>query len=191
MKRNEVEAKIKEVFGEEVDAKSFVDFIMAENGKDIQAIKTASTRDLLEATQAKEAAEAELKAYQQGGEHYVDQTEFERLKKFESDTLSEQKTAKTKAALLKLLDDSKASPAIKELLVKAIDLDAVKFKDDGSIENADEIIKPLKESYPMCFTSVKQKTGAPSNPPAHNPAGGASGEPKSLKEALNERYTGQ
>lgn len=191
MKRNEVEAKIKEVFGEEVDAKSFVDFIMAENGKDIQAIKTASTRDLLEATQAKEAAEAELKAYQQGGEHYVDQTEFERLKKFESDTLSEQKTAKTKAALLKLLDDSKASPAIKELLVKAIDLDAVKFKDDGSIENADEIIKPLKESYPMCFTSVKQKTGAPSNPPAQTGTEGGSSQSATLKGALQEKYAEQ
>lgn len=191
MKRNDVEAKIKEVFGEEVDAKSVVDFIMAENGKDIQSIKTTSTQELLKVTQEKEAAEAELKAYKEGGEHYVDQTEFERLKKFESDTLTEQKTAKTKAAVLKLLDESKASPAIKELLARAIDFDAVKMKDDGTIENADEIIKPLKESYPMCFTSVKQKTGAPSNPPTQNTAGGASGEPKSLREALSEKYSGE
>lgn len=187
MKRSEIEAKAKELFGEDVDPKAFIDYIMAENGRDVQAVKNASTKDLIDATQAKEAAESALKEYQEGGSKFVNQTEFERLRQFEQDTLKARKTEKTTAAIMKLLEENKANPTIAKLLVKGVDFDSVKIKDDGTIENADEIIKPLKEAYPTCFTEVRQKTGAPSNPPAPN-LGGGEGEPKSIAAALHNKY---
>ena len=192
MKRSELEAKIKEVFGEEVDSKSVVDYVMAENGRDVNNAKNASNAQLIELTQAKEKAEADLKEYTEGAKK-VDTEEFERLKKFEQDTLNDQKTAKMNDAIMKLLEESNASPAVKSLLAKGIDIDTVKLKDDGTIENAEEIIKPLKEAYPSCFTQVKQKGGNPANPPAPIPGqgegGGNKGDIVDLTGALVEHYT--
>lgn len=189
MKRAEIEAKIKETYGEEVDAKSLVDYIMAEYGRDVQAVRTASTKELLEAQQAKEAAETELKDYKEGGSKFVNQTEFERLRQFEQETLTAQKNEKIKAAVMKLLEDNKANATVKELLVNGIDFNTVKMKDDGTIENGEEIIKPLKEHYPTCFTSVQNKNANPAAPtPGQGGDGNGNGNVFDIASALKEKY---
>lgn len=185
MKRAELEAKIKAITGEDVDIRELVNYVMTENGKDVESAKTTLTTQLLEATDAKAAAENALKEYQEGGQKFVDMAEFERLKKFETDTLTAQKTEKVSEAVKKLLTDNKAADSLLELLIKGIDFDSVKLKDDGTIENGEELIKPLKEKYPSCFTKIENQTGAPANPPGGNGNGGSPApQPKSLRDGL-------
>ena len=75
------------------DISDTVDAIMELNGADIENAKKSAGTDTQALTAENEALKAQIKAYEKGGEKYVDPAEIERLKKFETDTKSAQKRA--------------------------------------------------------------------------------------------------
>ena len=80
------------------NAGEIIDAIMEINGADIENAKklggsndTALNREIERLKGENQNLKDELKAYDKGGEKYVDTAEFERLKAFETDTVARQK----------------------------------------------------------------------------------------------------
>mgnify|MGYP000863680981 CR=1 FL=1 len=146
MKRDE----LKKLLGEVENAGEIIDKIMEINGTDIENAKKPTetlTTDL-------DNLKAELAKYDVGGEKYVDATEFNRLKQFETDTVGQKTRAEKENAVLELLKSNKASPKAEKLLLKAIALDDLEVA-DGKIKDGEKIITDLKTDYADFFVTEK------------------------------------
>ena len=123
-----------------------------------------------------EAAKAELKKYQKGGELYNDPKEVERLKNFEKDTLSKAEREKKTAALTELFKGANASESAIKLLIKTQNLEDVKLGEDGKVENGSELLKSAKADYADLFNA-----GGSGAPHAHTEQeGNGSGKSKQV-----------
>lgn len=98
------------------------------------------------------AAQEELKKYQKGGEYYVDKKEHERLKAFETETLTKAKREKTTAALTKLYKDAGASESAVKLLIKGHNIDEIEVNEKDEIKNGAEFVKTAKADYADLFS---------------------------------------
>lgn len=176
MKRADLLAKLEGV----ANAQEIVDFVMSENGKDIESAKV----DTSSFEQKISELQASVKAYEQGGDKYIDPSEYARLVKAEEETKTREQLNNTKNAVKQWLKDNNASDKALELLIKAVDLNAVEIK-EGKIANPD-VLGSLKTEYKDFFVEVEQGGATPSNPPA--PQAVASSEPKTLAEAVKQKY---
>ncbi|HZJ77209.1 MAG TPA: hypothetical protein VFD52_00205 [Clostridia bacterium] len=163
MKRAELEVKLQGV----EKAKDIIDFIMAENGKDITSLRA----DKEAAISSREEAIAKLAAFKEFTPEKVeafnafDPTEFEELKKYKADAETKAIVDKKTEAVLALLKENKASEKAAKLLIKGVDLNSVEFDESGKLKNGEEIIKPLVEDFAEYFTTETQGGAEAATPP--------------------------
>lgn len=158
MKREELKAL--ELTDEQVNA------VMKMYGKSITELQNG----LSTAQADSETAKAELKKYQKGGELYIDGEEHQRLKTFETETLTKETNAKKTAALTKLFKGANASDSATKLLISSSKLDEIELDDQGEIKGGAEILKKAKDDYADLF-AVNGNSGVPQSPDGE---GGAS-----------------
>ncbi len=114
------------------------------------------------------AAQEELKKYQKGGEYYVDKKEHERLKAFETETLTKAKREKKTAALMKLYKSANVSDGVAKLLVKRHNLDEIDLDDKEEVKDGAELLKTAKADFADVFAG----NGNAGAPHAHEEQGG-------------------
>lgn len=145
-------------------ADEVVNAVMVLHGKKMtEAIKQA-TADNAEGKEAQE----ELKKYQKGGEYYVDRKEHERLKAFETETLTKAEREKKTEALTKLYKSANASDGAVKLLIKGQKLEDIQLDEKGDIKGGADLLKTAKADYADLF-AAGGNTGAPH---AHKEQGG-------------------
>ncbi len=110
-----------------------------------------------------ETAKTELKRYQKGGDAYIDAKEHERLKAFETETLTKVEREKKKAALTKLYKSGGAKDSAIPLLLKGQNWDEIEIDDKEDVKNGTEILKAAQAEYADGF-GVNGNTGAPHVP---------------------------
>ena len=137
-------------------ADEHVNGVMVLHGKAMTEATNKATVAQAEADNAK----AELKKYQKGGELYQDPKEFERLKKFENDTLTKATRDKKTAALTKLYKSANASDSAIKLLVSSADLDNLEIDEKEEIKGGADLLKQAKADYAELF-NVNGNSGVP------------------------------
>ena len=182
MKRSELEEKLQGV----ENAKEIINFVMSENGKDIEALKAA-----------KEKAEAERKELETKLSEYAEFTpekiaafkefdpeEFEMLKKFKTDTETAQAFAKKEAAAMKILSDKGFSEKTAKLILKAEreSVNGIEIDESGTAKNADKFFEPIGKNYADFVTKTEQGGAKAATPPAP-----AAQKPETLASAVAEK----
>ena len=166
MKRAELEALLQGV----ENAKEVIDKIMAINGTDIEAQKTAREQ----AETARNEAEAKLAEYAEFTPEKVkafkafNPSEVEELRKYKAENETAQVRAKKETAVMELLKSNKASDKAAKLLIKGIDLNAVEFDEKGAVKDGTKIIEPLKSEYAEYFTTETTGGATAGNPLGNN-----------------------
>jgi DNA repair exonuclease SbcCD ATPase subunit len=166
MKRAELETKLQGI----ENAKEIIDFVMSENGKDVEALKTAREQ----AETARKEAEAKLAEYAEFTPEKVEAfkafnpSEVEELRKYKAENETAQTKSKKEAAVMELLKSNKASDKAAKLLIKCIDLNAVEFDEKGAVKDGTKIIEPLKSEYAEYFTTETTGGATAGNPPGNN-----------------------
>lgn len=156
MKREELKAL--ELTDEQINA------VMRLHGMSITELHNG-----ISAAQAEsETAKTELKRYQKGGDAYIDAKEHQRLKAFETETLTKAEREKKTAALTKLYKSANASDGAIKLLIKGHNLDEVTLDEKGEVKDGAELLKSAKADYADLF-AAGGNTGAPH---AHEEQGG-------------------
>ena len=133
-----------------------VNSVMKLYGKAIVELQNGMTTAQAES----ETAKTELKRYQKGGDAYTDPAEFERLKKFEQDTLSKETNAKKTAALTKLYKGANASESVVKLLISGVNLAEIELDEKGEVKGGADLLKKAKADYADLF-GANGNTGAP------------------------------
>lgn len=179
--------------GEIENAKNIVDFIMDENGKDIETAKAKVREEFSDYEQTKtDLAEkaAELQKFEKDGELYIDREEYSNLVKFKQETEQQAELSQKTKAITELLKSNNANEKAVKLLTKAIKLDEVEFEEsDGqlTIKNGSKVLEGLKSEYADFFVTNTESGGAKSTtPPAE--ATDKSTAPLTLQDALKEKY---
>lgn len=182
MKRAELEALLQGV----ENAKEVIDKIMAINGTDIEAHKTA-----------KEKAEAERKELETKLSEYAEFTpekveafkafnpeEFETLKKFKADTETAQAFAKKETAAMKILSDKGFSEKAAKLILKAEreSVNGIEIDESGTAKNADKFFEPIGKNYADFATKTEQGGAQAATPPAQTAQ-----KPETLASAVAEK----
>lgn len=144
-------------------ADELVEPVMRIHGEHTQKLASAITT----ANSERDAAKAELKRYQKGGDAYIDAKEHQRLKDFETETLTKAEREKKTAALTKLYKSANASDSAVKLLLKTHNLDEIELDDKEEVKGGAEILKAAQADYADVF-SANGNAGVP-----HATEGGA------------------
>lgn len=160
------------------NAGDIIDAIMEINGADIENAKKNGddgvlNREIERLKGEKDSLMQQLKAYEKGGEKYVDTAEFERLKTFETEALAKAETEKRTSAVKELLKKHNAREDMLPLLMNGIAFDSVEFSEDGSLKDGEKLVTALKEKYSAGFSQEAQGAGgAPFAKPDPGSGGG-------------------
>lgn len=176
MKRQEIKSLLRGI-KPDGDLSDIIDAIMEMNGADVENAKKTAGTDAEKLVAENERLTTKLKAYEKGGEHYVDPAEIERLKKFETDTKTAQQRATVEAAVNEMLIRNKVNPTVIKLTLKNLNVDDVKLDDKGKVttEYETEYMKAFKADYPEAIETPRPGTGAPTR--------GGNGEPDGSGDA--------
>lgn len=175
MKRQELKALLHGV----ENAGEIIDQIMEINGADIENAKKekgsgneALNREIERLKGENGSLAEQIKAYEKGGEKFIDAAEFERLKTFEADTIARQKKEKQTVAVKALLKKNNARDDMLDLLLNGVSLDRIEIAENGTIKDGDKIVAGLKEKYAAGFSEDANGTGgapfAKTDPPGGN-----------------------
>lgn len=183
MKRAELESRLQGI----ENAKELIDFIMAENGKDIGSAKgeveqIRAERDTLkgEIEKFKDFTPEKVEAYKA-----FNPAELTELRDYKTQKENEAvRNAKTAALEKVLASNNVTNEKARKLLIKAIELDKIELS-EGAIKDIDKIISPLKAEYSDFFT-VASPGGAHAATIVPGVVTGA--ENVSLKDALKAHY---
>lgn len=126
---------LKGLLGAIENADDIIDQIMTEYGKDLAKAKAES-----------ETARAAVKAYEVGGEKYIDPVEYAALKQFKADTTAKQMEERQRAAIKEALKGAKYRDTDTTLLTDLLFRD-VAFAEDGT-HNCAAIVEGVKKRYP-------------------------------------------
>lgn len=137
-------------------AEETVNAVMVLHGKKMTEAINKATADNADG----KAAQEELKKYQKGGEYYVDKKEHERLKAFETETLTKAEREKKTAALTKLYKSANASDSAVKLLLKSHNLDEIELDDKGEVKGGVDVLKAAQADYADLF-SANGNAGVP------------------------------
>ena len=133
-----------------------VEQVMRIHGEHNQKLASGITT----ANNERDAAKAELKRYQKGGDSYIDAKEHERLKAFEKDTLTSANRKANGEALMELYRSENVSESAAKLLVKTHNLDEIERDENGKVKGGADIIKADKADYAELF-SANGNAGVP------------------------------
>ena len=137
-------------------AEETVNAVMVLHGKKMTEAINKATADNADG----KAAQEELKKYQKGGEYYVDKKEHERLKAFETETLTKAEREKKTAALTKLYKSANASDSAVKLLLKSHNLDEIELDDKGEVKGGVDVLNAAQADYADLF-SANGNAGVP------------------------------
>lgn len=172
------------------DISDTVDAIMELNGTDIENAKKSAGTDSATLAAENEALKTQLKAFEKGGDKYVDPTEIERLKKFETDTKAAQKRTAAEAAVNEMLTRNKVNATVIKLTLKNLNVDDVKLDDKGKVtkEYEEGYMKAFKADYPEAIETPPDGTGAPAHGGSGNGSNGGAAPKATLENLLAERH---
>ena len=188
MKRNEIDDLFKEleIEADETKKKAFADRVMKINGDDINKEKT-NTETVRNDLKVKEGLIEELNAKIKE----ASSVDIEKIKQEQFDL--------GKAEGSKEFEDFKKTSALKDSIKGAKDFDLVKSKlnldkieyekdDKGNytVKGIEEQLKSIKETYSYLFEDDKVQTKTVDLGGQHQ--GTVDNSPKTLREALNEKY---
>lgn len=163
MKRETIEAMLKEAGVAEDKMKTAVDGIMAENGKDIEAEQAKTTAETAKLTTAnntiKELQEAAKKF--DGKDPDKLKADLEALQtKYNNDIAAEQKKASDVRKEFRLKESLREAGVVdpEYLIYKHGGVDKFAFSDDAPI-GVDDILKPYKEKSPHLFKEEEEMGG--------------------------------
>lgn len=163
MKRETIEAMLKEAGVAEDKMKTAVDGIMAENGKDIEAEQAKTTAETAKLTTAnntiKELQEAAKKF--DGKDPDKLKADLEALQtKYNNDIAAEQKKASDVRKEFRLKESLREAGVVdpEYLIYKHGGVDKFAFSDDAPI-GVDDILKPYKEKSPHLFAEAEEQGG--------------------------------
>ena len=163
MKRETIEAMLKEAGVAEDKMKTAVDGIMAENGKDIEAEQAKTTAETAKLTTAnntiKELQEAAKKF--DGKDPDKLKADLEALQtKYNNDIAAEQKKASDVRKEFRLKESLREAGVVdpEYLIYKHGGVDKFAFSDDAPI-GVDDILKPYKEKSPHLFKEEEEPGG--------------------------------
>lgn len=178
MKRETIEAMLKEAGVAEDKMKNAVDGIMAENGKDIEAEQAKTTAETAKLTTAnntiKELQEAAKKF--DGKDPDKLKADLEALQtKYNNDIAAEQKKASDVRKEFRLKESLREAGVVdpEYLIYKHGGVDKFAFSDDAPI-GVDDILKPYKEKSPHLFT-VEEEPGGTQKKDSGGKHGGGGG----------------
>ena len=163
MKRETIEAMLKEAGVAEDKMKNAVDGIMAENGKDIEAEQAKTTAETAKLTTANNT----IKELQEAAKKF-DGKDLDKLKgdlealqtKYNNDIAAEQKKASDVRKEFRLKESLREAGVVdpEYLIYKHGGVDKFAFSDDAPI-GVDDILKPYKEKSPHLFTAEEETGG--------------------------------
>lgn len=181
MKRNELKALLHGV----ENSGDIIDQIMELNGADIENAKKNAGTDYTAISKENEELKAKLKAYEKGGEKYIDPAEVQRLKQFEADTQTAQKRKTVETAISEMLTRNKVLPGIIKRELKTLNVDEVKLGTDGKVtrEYEEAFMSAFKTDCPDGFEKPAEGTGAPAH---SNTSGNGNGSGSARKQTLSE-----
>lgn len=168
MKREEVKAKLAAAGVQDDNMSELLDYVMAQNGADIQSLKTEKESLKASYDENLKKLQDENKGFKTQLESYKD---YEDLKKFKTDTLE-------KAEINKRNDFLKAQGCKHpDLIAGKIDFSKATYDEEKkTYVGLDEDIKSLKESYTDLFDSK--------DPQQINP----NVQPNSVNGEITDRY---
>lgn len=139
---------------------------------------------------AEDERDEALKKVPKDGEETVAKSAYDKLQN-DFDTYKtgiEEKETKEKksAAVRELLKTAGVSEKRLDSVLRVYDMDGVELDEKGQIKDADERTKAIKTDWSDFIVKTKKKGASTENPP--DPDGGGDHAPKSLAEALREKY---
>jgi hypothetical protein len=172
MKRAELEAKLQGI----ENAKEIIDFVMSENGKDVEALKTAREQ----AETARKEVEAKLAEYAEFTPEKVEAfkafnpSEVEELRKYKAENETAQVRAKKETAAMKILSEKGYSEKAAKLILKAEreNVDEIELDESGAAKNADKFFEPIGKNYADFVTKTEiggATAGQPTAPTVQKP----------------------
>lgn len=188
MKRQEIKNLLRGI-KPDGDLSDTIDAIMELNGADIENAKKNAGTDYEKLVTENERLTAQLKAYEKGGDKYVDPAEVERLKKFETDTKAAQKRTTVETAVKEMLTKNKVLPGYIKLMLKNLNADEVQLDDKGKVtaEYEKKYIADFKAECPDGFAQPNDGTGAPTRGGNGSNEGGGT-PPKATLESVLKEY---
>jgi rhamnose utilization protein RhaD (predicted bifunctional aldolase and dehydrogenase) len=147
MKRNELKAKMQEL-GLEVNDE-LINYIMTQNGVDIETLKTQHTNELQTKETELNEAKTKISQLEANTSQYAD---YEELKKFREDAVKKVENDQK----LEYLKSIKCKHP--ELFIEKIDWSKAKFNEEKkTYEGLDDQVKTYQEQYKDMFEVVKQQ----------------------------------
>lgn len=148
MKRNELKTKMQEL-GLEVNDE-LINYVMAQNGADIESLKAQHTNELQTKETELNEARTKISQLEANTSQYAD---YEELKKFREDALLKVENEKR----LEYLKSIKCKHP--ELFIEKIDWSKATFNEEKkTFEGLDEQVKSYQEQYKDMFEVVKQQS---------------------------------
>ena len=136
-------------------------------------------------------AEAELKELKaKPADSYKEKFEKEHadFEAFKADTAKAAADREKKSLYRKLLADAGVDPKRMDAVMRVADLSEI-VVEDGAIKDADKVTEKVKGEWSDFIPTTNRKPAGVDTPPAG--ADGGEAEPKSLGEALRQKYTKQ
>jgi hypothetical protein len=158
MKRNELKQKMQEL-GLEVND-DLINYVMAQNGADIESLKAQHTNDLQTKETELNEAKTKISQLEANTSQYAD---YEELKKFREDAVKKIENEQK----LEYLKSIKCKHP--ELFIEKFDWSKAKFNEEKkTYEGLDEQVKTYQEQYEDMFEVVKQQALNPSGASSTN-----------------------
>ena len=164
-----------------------IDQIIEAHGETVSALKDERDgyREKAERLDTVERELEELKAKPDDGYREKYEKEHAEFEKFRADT-ERAATDREKSTLYrKLLTEAGIDPKRVDAIMRVTDLSEVTVE-DGALKDAGKLAEKVKSDWSDFVVSTGTKPAGVDNPPAGN--GGSTPEPKSLAEALRQKY---
>lgn len=140
-----------------------------DNGASASKSSEEQTKELEKLQKAKDALEAEFKAYKESAE------------------AEQSKRAKTDA-YRRLIEKAGIAPKYAGAVLRVADLGAVELSEDGTVKDADKVVERLKGEYPEFVAKTESKGANTETPPEGNrTSGGVSDRAQAAIDRYNAR----
>lgn len=167
-----------------------IDQIIDAHTETVNALKDErdGLKDAADRLKKAEAELEELKAKPADGFKEKFEKEHADFEAFKADTAKAAADREKKSLYRKLLIDAGVDPKRMDAVMRVADLSEI-VVEDGAIKDADKVTEKVKGEWSDFIPTTSKKPAGVDTPPAG--AGDGAAEPKSLGDALRQKYTKQ
>lgn len=167
-----------------------IDQIIDAHAETVNALKDERDqyRDAAEALPGVQKELDDLKAKPDDGYRERYEKEHADFEAFKADTAKAAADREKKSLYRKLITDAGVDPKRMDAVMRVADLSDI-VVEDGAIKDADKVTEKVKGEWSDFIPATNTKPAKVDTPPAG--AGDGAAEPKSLGEALRQKYTKQ